>query len=337
MKMIRLIYNFNMNLESIWKELDSINSNSNYTELKNSDDNEQIEKIIENNKNIDISECKNCQSHNIGFQSSEFVCFDCGFVIESNTIYHQSYSNSDFTDSNTCYKRNTNTNSPGFNKLQKMQNWYMWTNDEKNIYKLETYTSEFCNKLGIPEHTIADISKIVKYTMSTIKQHEGTKRGKVKDGIIIVCIFYQSKETHEYAYSLSQLAKKANLDYKYVSKAENIILELINNNKLKLDKTILLETKTPFDYVQDVIKKNNIKVPSQLLKQVQRLIDICESRDLLLDHTPLSIGVCCFYYVLQLNEFTIDVKMFSELYNLSVVTVIKTFNKLKQQNINLTS
>ena len=317
-----------MNLESIWKELDSIKNNSNSENTNNTKT-----KIQETD--VDISECKNCESHNIGFQATDFVCFDCGYIIESNTIYHQSYLNSDFTDQTPQHyqKRNINNTSAGFNKIQKMQNWFMWTNEEKNIYKLETYTIEFCNKIGIPEHIIQDICKIVKYTMISIKQHEGTKRGKVKDGIIIVCIYYQSKLTYECSNSLSQLAKKANIDYKYISKAENIILELINNNKLKLDKQILLETKTPYEYVQDVIKKNNIKVPPKILKQIKKLIDICEDRDLLLDHTPLSIGVCCFYYIIQLNDIKIDIKMFSDLYDLSVVTVIKTFNKLKQQNI----
>jgi len=65
------------------------------------------------------------------------------------------------------------------------------------------------------------------------------------------------------------------------------------------------------------------------LEHTQSLITICEDNDILLDHTPLSVGVSCFYYILKLNNIDIDLKIFSELYDLSVVTVVKTYNKLK--------
>jgi hypothetical protein len=83
------------------------------------------------------------------------------------------------------------------------------------------------------------------------------------------------------------------------------------------------------------MKKHNFKVSPNLMLQVKRLIDICETNDILLDHTPLSTGVCCFYYILKNNNIKIDAKVFSDLYNLSSVTVMKTFNKLKQHSVEL--
>ena len=303
-----------MNLDSIWKELDSITQESKNTTQQSND----------------ITCCKNCESHNIGFQTSNFVCFDCGYVI-NDIVLESSFVNYDNNSDNVATSKKFG-NSKSYNKLQKMQNWYMWTSQEKNTYKLQIYTQELCTKLSILEQFIPNICTTVINTMNAIKKHDGTKRAKVKDGIILVCIHYELKK-HGNQLSLSYLSKQLNLDIKYITKAENIMLELINNNKLKLDKQMLLETKNPFDYVLDVIQKNDISVPPKLLKQVKLLIKICEENDLLLDHTPLSIGVCCFYYILKMHEFSIDVKLFSDLYDLSVVTVVKTFNKLKQHEL----
>ena len=63
------------------------------------------------------------------------------------------------------------------------------------------------------------------------------------------------------------------------------------------------------------------------------LINICEENDLLLDHTPQSVGICCFYYILKLNNIEIDVKLFIEIYNISAVTLFKTHSKLQQHQL----
>jgi transcription initiation factor TFIIIB Brf1 subunit/transcription initiation factor TFIIB len=108
------------------------------------------------------------------------------------------------------------------------------------------------------------------------------------------------------------------------------MLDLLAIKKLGLNKMYILETRHPYEYVLNVVQNNSFKIPQIILQQVQQLIQLCEENDLLLDHTPLSIGVSCFYYVLKANEIELDVKVFSNLYNISVVTVVKTYNKLKQ-------
>jgi hypothetical protein len=214
--------------------------------------------------------------------------------------------------------------------MKKMQDWYMWTNEEKNAYKLAVYTKSLCKTLNITETFQQLIADTVIEVMTIIRKHDGTKRARVKDGIILCCIQYVTK-TLQQELSAIALAKKMNLDIKYVTRAEKIILELINSKKLHLNKSSILETKDPFSYVMDVINKKSIKVSDDILIKISNLIDYCQANDLLLDHTPLSIGVCCFYYVLKLNDMQIDMKVFSELYDLSIVTVIKTHNKLKSR------
>lgn len=264
--------------------------------------------------------CKNCKASNVHNINSEYICRDCG-VVQTNILCNNVQS---FESNIEIAVRKVGNNT----RIKKMQDWYMWSNDEKNTYKLTNYTKDLCHKLNISENMIPSICSTVVHVMNIIKKYDGTKRARVKDGIILTCLQYVLKDTY-HDISAIELAKKINLDIKYITKADKIILELISHKKLDLEKKSILDIKKPYQYVLDVINKKNIYIPNEILDQIQTLIQMCETHDLLLDHTPLSVGVCCFYYILKLNNIPCDLKLFSELYDLSVVTVIKTFNKLK--------
>ena len=264
-------------------------------------------------------ECTNCNSNNIHNIKENLICYDCGLILQENRLSsHQTYE----TAQPITYKPKT------FSKINRMQEWFMWSNEEKNTYKLKEYVKTICNTLNISEKIISNIIDTVINVMNCIKKNDGTKRARVKDGIIITCIYYVSKNT-EIPYSYIDLAKRINLDIKYVTRAERLIIELVNSKKLHLDEISISQLERPYDYVVSTIKKNDLKISNEILTLVQRLINICEDNDILLDHTPLSIGVSCFYYILQLNNINVDLKLFSTLYDISVVTILKTFNKLK--------
>lgn len=275
-------------------------------------------------KENEKGQCKNCKSQNILISDSEIVCNDCGLVID------QVFSSTVFLNNDVEFTRQkqnfTNFNSQ-FSKIQKMQEWFMWTNDEKTSYKLSNYTRELCTKVNIPEMLIPIICNTVNIVMCAIKKYEGTKRARVKDGIILSCIEYVGNDNNV-KISAAELAKKINLDIKYVTRADRIILELINNHKLNLKKNTILNVKTPFEYVLNVIEKNNLEIPEIIIKKIKALIKFCEINDILIDHTPLSIGVSCFYYILKESNINVDIQIFADLYDLSIVTILKTYNKL---------
>jgi transcription initiation factor TFIIIB Brf1 subunit/transcription initiation factor TFIIB len=298
----------NDDLDLIWKNFE-------YAYVKQND---LVESNVEN-----YVLCTYCKGTNIITNCEDYICNDCGLIVNENRL------NMGPTFENPIIVTKPTFNA-GYskNKLSKMQEWYMWTNEEKNTYKLKTYVINLCKRLKIVECLVEGICSTVVMVMDTIKKNDGTKRARVKDGIIVSCIHYVSKDTST-PYCYINLAKTLDLDIKYVTRAERIILELINGKKLSLNKTLILDTQKPYDYVVNVIKKNGLKVDQNVLDDVKVLIEICEDNDILLDHTPLSVGVCCFYYILQKRGISIDLKVFSDLYDLSVVTVIKTYNKLR--------
>ena len=301
----------NINLDSIWSIMDTQTNN------------EIVVAEIQNKKG-NYMFCIECNNE---LNVDRDICNECGFV-NTNQKEYSSYS---FEEAPVYTKTSPNTSYN--NRLLKMQEWLMWTNDEKNEYKLNTYCTEFCQKLNINEKLISPVCNLVAQVMSAIKNsHDGPKRSRVKDGIIIVCIYYISKSVNN-SYSYTELAKKIDLNMKYISKADKLIMELINNNKLQFSKEFVdnfLKTEQPMDYINKIIEKYQLTINPLIIQQLTILIDICEDNDILLDHMPLSIGVSCFYYILEMNKMDINLKIFSELYNLSMVTVIKTLNKLKQ-------
>jgi hypothetical protein len=295
------------NFDYIWKEID---------EIRNKDatiDDYNVENF-----------CKICESTSTTIKIDEnIICGNCGLILSecrfSENVVYNGDTNID------CRIKNTSFNSK---RLSKMQEWYTWTNDEKNTYKLKEYIKVLCTRLDIVDSIIPEIINKSITVMNTVKKYDGTKRARVKDGIIITCIHHISKSTLT-PYCYIDLSNKIDLDIKYVTKAEKLISELINMKKLEFNEFQEIKKKNPYDYIVSIIKQNNIKVTYDILQKVKILINFCENNDILQDHTPLSIGCCCFYYILKKEEnINIDLKTFSSIYNISIVTIVKMYNKL---------
>lgn len=294
----------------IWEQFDSI-KNLQETEL---------ETVAQTAGSTSDSVCRNC-GHvcDTRFNTeTESCCENCGIILSNHNFVHG-------------YQEiipTRHTSSSKFGNIQRLQQWTMYSNEEKSQYKLKKYTESICEKVGIEAHLVPFVCDTVCNVMDIIKENEGTKRARVKDGIIISCIHYLSKYLDQ-KYDSVSLAKRLGINIKYITKADKIILPLIHAGKLKFDKRSFLQTETPFFYVNQMIEQYHLQIPEFMITQVHRLINICEENDLLLDHTPQSVGICCFYYILKLNNIQIDVKLFIEIYNISAVTLFKTYSKLQ--------
>jgi len=289
------------------------------------------------NKEFKQKTCTNCDSVDFHKEHTFIICSNCGLTMNDDIYYEEDINQPVFDD-----EIQTKIGTNGSNRIMKMQKWLQWSNAEKNDYKLKKYTRDLCEKLKINEGIIDAVCDLVLQIMHAIKkQNDGPKRSRVKDGIIISSIYYTSKNLNSrQTYSYIELAKQINLDIKYISKADKIIMELINckDNKLEnniqgvnslcIDKNLINQIEKPIDYVINSINNYKLNVDKDIIDKTQLLIEICEDNDILLDHTPLSIGASCFYYLLIHNSINIDTKLFSEMYNLSIVTIVKTYNKL---------
>ena len=267
-------------------------------------------KVVTNNKDSDV---KTHDNSVITKQPNEndFTCSSCGFI--------------EYNTDGVC----TNCG-------------LTWSNDEKNLYKLSQYTKDLCNKLNITLH-IDYICNLVNTILYKLKDNDCSKRTRVKDGIIVVCIHYTYKKNNVFVnthFSTKTLAKSVKLDIKYITRAERSIIELMNKNKIILDKNVFFNINSPIMYIKNnsvhlnfnnglLLNKDTLE---SLYKKTEILIDLCEKNELLMDHTPHSIGIGCFYYILKMSNIDVDLYQFSKEYKLSCVTVSKLFKKLVENN-----
>lgn len=275
-----------------------------------------------------ITECNVCKNDDLIEDNFTLICKECGLVL-NNEINISSYSFTEEVQVNT-------KSSWSFSKLTKIQKWLEWTPEEKQIYKLKNDTRLLCETLKINENLINTICEFVCNIMYKIKQTDGSKRSRVKVGIVIMCICYVSNNP-EYnntniTYNSVSLAKKLGLDIKYITKADKILMEIMNcdlNNSLNINKSLIHKLDSPIDHINKIIRIHNLQVNANIINNTEKLINICEDNDLLTDHTSLSIGVCCFYYILNISNIEIDIKVFTKIFNITNITINKIIGKLK--------
>jgi transcription initiation factor TFIIIB Brf1 subunit/transcription initiation factor TFIIB len=275
-----------------------------------------------------ITECTFCNSDELIEDNFNLICKECGLILKED-LNVSSYSFTEEVQANT-------KSSGSFSKLTKMQKWLEWTTEEKQIYKLKNDTRLLCETLKINENLINTICDFVCNVMYKIKQTEGSKRSRVKDGIVIMCICYVSNNPKynntNITYNSVTLAKKLGLDIKYITKADKILMEIMNcdlNNSLNIDKSLVHKQDSPIHYINQIIEKYNLQVNTDIINKTEKLINICEDNDLLTDHTSLSIGVCCFYYILNTYNIEIDIKIFTKMFDITNITINKIISKLK--------
>lgn len=297
-----------------------------YDQIKNTSEDDQVVPNL-----TESFQCKNCNHIE---NDRDDVCTNCGLMIYDNIIY-ENHNNYDSTNDMTVLnyaKKNFNKND----HIYKMKVWFENTSQEKNEYKLNLYTKKICETLQIDSH-IDYICDLVNVVLKCIKKNDGTKRSRVKDGIIVVCIFYTHKKYHlqNYTFTLQNIAKKLNLNIKYVSKAEMLILELINKNKISMDKNILLNVNTSLNILPDIklqftifnnhylnFDKNDIDL---LFKKLEELLKKYDKNNLLINHAPFSISIGCLYYILKQNH-DIPIILLSKIYDISHITILKIYN-----------
>lgn len=267
-----------------------------------------------------MNTCRGCQSHNIVIADVDYVCIDCGLVADEQGPILTEYPS--HTEHMPVTKRR--------GEVSKLHQWTMYTSQEKTRYKLSTYTRALCEKIGIENVLVDRVCDMVQDVMDVVTQLEGAKRARVKDGIVIACIHFVSKEYGYKVYDVGELGAKAGVQTKFITRAQTTVIELIQRGKLQLNPDVLLKTKMPMDFVMEAIQRNRLRIPSVVLKRVENVISACVENNVLANNTNLAIGATCFYYVLKEHNIEFDTKLFSEMYGITFATLNKTYNRLKQ-------
>lgn len=187
---------------------------------------------------------------------------------------------------------------PSVSKLIQIQSWNNYSKEEKKKYQLYKNIKERCDLYNLPENLIDKISNVVYKILILIEEIcDGVKRGKVKDGIILTSIRYVCYLEH---FELNEAVVENNtLDKKYISKANKMIMELVNLNKIQLDDFN--------NYLNSYTQEKQYHLSNkQDAKNHERLVTFCKENDLLLEHSEKMIRVACLYYILYKKGEVLD-------------------------------
>lgn len=126
-----------------------------------------------------------------------------------------------------------------------------------------------------------------------IIETEGFKRAKTKNAIILCALSIYTN----HSINIIELAKRINLSKKYLNTAEKLIYDLIQLNKLNIDKNVFLQNSSQIDKLIRFIPK---KLPDIIIYQMNYLYNMYKS----LSFQPNDIAIATILFILNLNNIT---------------------------------
>lgn len=305
-----------LNDDSLWDILDDIADN----------------KVIKSNKLI----CSGCQSSNIIYTTGRgsYVCEDCG--TENQELFDESpeWSNYDEKgDNGRCgtyinpfYPKSslgTTINASGYSKVKMLRSWGQVSYREKSLSEVLNDIESKCKKYNITK-AIIDNAKILYRNIRDLKNDNGKNiiiRGVNRKQIIAACLYFGAI-LQKFPRSTKEVADIFELDIKQVTKGCRNFLEIMKDN------FIIFDIKP--SHGSDFIERYGIKL--KLTKEAIQLAKIISENsvklDLTSDHQAISLAAASILLSINVLKENINKKIVSELFEISDVTIGKTYNKM---------
>ena len=289
------------------------------------------------------SDCAKCHMKNVMIENivdGTIVCRNCGLITFVDIIDHrQEWKGFEDDCKNNMYKygsiNDSQYQSIGYDNdytglIKKLHRWTSVSSDEKSINTVLQKIHEIC-VVGNINKCIEDDAKIMYKSINDYKCNGKKKimRSRNRSGTIAGGILHACKRKGE-PRSPKELAMYAKLKYSDVTKGYKtflILLKLIDVNKV-FDVHAL---NTVEHYVQRFctelkINKNNMDFAINIAKNIRKL-------DIISDHIPSSIAAGSILLMSHIKKLAITKKQLDNRFNISVVTISKTFKEIMTKKI----
>ena len=290
---------------------------------------------------INKSICKNCKSPNLVIDNSKghMVCTDCAVINEEYLDENPDLINNDNEGSNNSRygtpssfffpkaSLGTKIASKGYNRLSLLQKQGQMPYKEKSLMDvLETIQTK-CKKYGITQ-TIIDSAKILYKKVSESVHSKGKRKGKNiimrcinRRSMIAACLFHACKLQKE-TRSPKEIADIYDLEIKHVNRGCRKFCDIIDSNMLFYQ----IKSSQSSDFIERFARKLNIdKKYIDIAKDVSTNI---HKLDLASTHEPPSVAAGCILLVAQYYNIQLLKKQISDIFQISDVTISKTFRKI---------
>lgn len=316
-KLIIMEDEFNdLNEDTLWDILDDI-----------SDD-----KIIKFNKLI----CIGCKSTNIIYTSGRgsHVCEDCG--LENQELFDESPEWNNYDEKgenarcgtyiNPFYPKSslgTTINASGYSKVKMLRSWGQISYKEKSLSEVLNEIESKCKKYNITK-AIIDNTKILYRNIRELKNDNGKNiiiRGINRKQIIAACLYFGAI-LQKFPRSTKEVADIFELDIKQVTKGCRNFLEIMKDNFIIFD----IKPSHGSDFIERYGIK--LKLPKETIQLAKIISENSVKLDLTSDHQAISLAAASILLAINVLKDNINKKIVSELFEVSDVTISKTYNKM---------
>jgi transcription initiation factor TFIIIB Brf1 subunit/transcription initiation factor TFIIB len=304
---------------------------------------QQNDSITKGTKTDKISNnyCRVCKNPTMVFNSNESVynCDICGAV--SNEVFDQKPEWNNYDDGPQDNGRCGSATNPffptssigtiitgaGCGRLRLIQKWDQMPYKERALSNVLNHIESNMKTCKMTK-AIIDNAKILYKNVSELKHTDGPNKGKNiiirgfnRSGLIAACAFYGAK-LQNMPRSTKEIANIFGLKVTQVTKGCRKFLELheYKNGSYSLSSS----------HAQDFIERNGYKL--KLLRQhIDMAIKIAENvtkLDIASDHQPTSLAAGSILLVIDIHKLPITKKQISDVFEISEVTITKTFKKI---------
>jgi len=323
-------------------------NDDNFDQLDNLSDDKlwDILDDLSNNKSINIEEkieqcCYKCKSQYLIFTSnrSSYVCGDCG--LEGLEVLDESPEWSNYDDgkadsgrcgapANAFFPKSslgTTINTTGYSKVKMLRNWGQVPYRERSLAEVLNDIDSKCKKYKITKAVI-DNAKVLYKNIREMKHEHGSNKGKnvIIRGInrkqIIAACFYFGAMLQKSPRSSKEVADVFDLELKQVTKGCRKFLEIMKDNFIIFD----IKPSHGSDFIERYGSK--IKLSKNIIQLAKTISENATKLDIASDHQSTSIAAASILLAINTLEENISKKVISEVFNISDVTITKTYKKI---------
>nr|QFG74665.1 MAG: transcription factor TFIIB repeat [Megaviridae environmental sample] len=293
--------------------------------------------LEDSTSNTNNNLCRSCNSDSLVFDTSNGynICDECGVVNDTILDKHPEFNKEDKSASYGCptnyfYPKSalgTKIKIKGWNKISSLQRQGQMPYKEKSLMDVLNNIQQKCKNYGITQ-TIIDSAKILYKKINDSKHTKGRRAGKSRimrcvnrRSMIAACVFYACKIQNE-PRSPKEIADIYDLEIKNVNRGCRKFLDYIDIEQI-IDK---FSSSQASDFIERFGKKLDLQ---------QKYIDIAKDisinilkLDLASTHEPPSVAAGCILLVSNEHKLKLNKKYISEVFNISDVTISKTYRRL---------
>ena len=303
------------------------------------------DKVIDKNTNKYEHLCIICNnSKNIIYDKKNaiIVCTNCGYVLNTILDDNPEWRNydDDTVDTSRCSlpisyllpqsSLGTTIGGRGKNRLKILHSWNAMPYKERSFNVILKKIEDICTRGQIEKKIEHDAKILCKQVIQGTYIDTETNidksiiiRGLHRNSIIAGAIFFACRRSGK-SRSPKEIAEVANIDYTNVTSGCTAFSKLASIKGVNLD----LGSSLPEHFIRRYCIE--LKVQKEFTNEAIRLAKNIRLLNIASTHTPISIATGCILLLADINKINIDKKTIKDIFNISEVTINKTFKKLQK-------